>query len=221
MEVDGDAESFNLELGYAWTLSGGLKIEPQFQYTKTNVDELDVLETATGMSFHNDGGDSSRGRVGVALRKSFGEADAGWLWTPYVTLSAVREFDGETQYTINSDFHGETSLEGTSTLLELGFTARHQNWSIYGGLNWQDGGAVNNFFGGQLGVRYTFGGPAPVVAPPPPPPPAKTCADLDDDGDGVNNCNDTCPTSAAGEAVGPNGCPVPPEPAMEPKPFRG
>jgi outer membrane autotransporter protein len=221
MEVDGDAESFNLELGYAWTLSGGLKIEPQFQYTKTSVDELDVLETTTGMSFHNEGGDSSRGRVGVALRKSFGEADAGWLWTPYVTLSAVREFDGETQYTINSDFHGETSLEGTSTLLELGFTARHQNWSIYGGLNWQDGGAVNNFFGGQLGVRYTFGGPAPVVAPPPPPPPAKTCADLDDDGDGVNNCNDTCPTSAAGEAVGPNGCPVPPEPAMEPKPFRG
>jgi OOP family OmpA-OmpF porin len=60
------------------------------------------------------------------------------------------------------------------------------------------------------------------VAPPPPPaPPAKTCADLDDDGDGINNCDDTCPGSAAGEAVGANGCPVPPEPVMEPKPFRG
>jgi outer membrane autotransporter protein len=221
MELDGDAESFNLELGYAWTLSGGLKIEPQFQYTKTNVDSLDVLETSSGMTFHNEGGDSSRGRLGVALRKSFGEADAGWLWTPYVTLSAVREFDGETQYSINDVFHGETTLEGTSTLLELGFTARHQNWSIYGGLNWQDGGAVNNFFGGQLGVRYTFGGPAPVAPPPPPAPPAKTCADLDDDGDGINNCDDTCPGSAAGEAVGANGCPVPPEPVMEPKPFRG
>jgi outer membrane autotransporter protein len=221
MEVDGDAESFNLELGYAWTLSGGLKIEPQLQYTKTNVDELDLLETSTGMTFRNDGGESSRGRLGVAFRKSFGEADAGWLWTPYLTISAVREFDGENLYSINDVFHGETDLEGTSTLLELGFTARHQNWSIYGGLNWQDGGAVVNFFGGQLGVRYTFGGPAPVVAPPPPPPPAKTCADLDDDGDGVNNCDDTCPGSPAGEAVGPNGCPVPPEPVMEPKPFRG
>jgi OOP family OmpA-OmpF porin len=73
-------------------------------------------------------------------------------------------------------------------------------------------------------VRYTFGGPAPVVAPPPPPPPAKTCADLDDDGDGVNNCDDACPGSAAGETVGANGCAVPapaPEPEMAPKPFRG
>jgi hypothetical protein len=80
---------------------------------------------------------------------------------------------------------------------------------------------VNNFFGGQLGVRYTFGGPAPVAPPPPPAPPAKTCADLDGDRDGINNCDDTCPGSAAGEAVGANGCPVPPEPVMEPKPFRG
>ena len=51
--------------------------------------------------------------------------------------------------------------------------------------------------------------------------PAKTCADLDDDGDGVNNCDDKCPGSAAGEAVGADGCPVPPEPVMEPKPYRG
>jgi outer membrane autotransporter protein len=221
MEVDGDAESFNLELGYAWTMSGGLKIEPQLQYTKTNVDALDVLETNTGMGFHNEGGDSSRGRLGVALRKSFGEADAGWQWTPYATLSAVREFDGETQYAINEVFHGETDLEGTSTLLELGFTARHQSWSVYGGLNWQDGGAVNSFFGGQLGVRYTFGAAAPVVAPPPAPP-AKTCADLDDDSDGINNCDDRCPGSSG--TVGADGCPVPapqPEPEMAPKPFRG
>ena len=48
-----------------------------------------------------------------------------------------------------------------------------------------------------------------AVAAPPPPPPAKTCADLDDDGDGVNNCNDKCPGSQAGQAIGPDGCPVP------------
>ncbi len=39
--------------------------------------------------------------------------------------------------------------------------------------------------------------------------PVKTCADLDDDGDGVNNCNDKCPNSQAGQTVGPDGCPVP------------
>jgi len=44
-------------------------------------------------------------------------------------------------------------------------------------------------------------GPAPVAAP--------NCADLDDDGDGVNNCNDKCPGSQAGQTIGPDGCPVP------------
>jgi OOP family OmpA-OmpF porin len=75
--------------------------------------------------------------------------------------------------------------------------------------------------GGQIGVRYTFGGETAAPPPPPPPPaPAKTCADLDDDGDGINNCDDKCLGSTAGQAVGPDGCPVP-EPVQEPKPFRG
>jgi OOP family OmpA-OmpF porin len=49
--------------------------------------------------------------------------------------------------------------------------------------------------------------PAPVV--PEPEEPQVTCADLDDDGDGVNNCDDRCPDSVAGQAIGPDGCPVP------------
>jgi OmpA-OmpF porin, OOP family len=51
-------------------------------------------------------------------------------------------------------------------------------------------------------------GPAPV-APIGPAPVAPSCADLDDDGDGVNNCDDRCPGTAPGTAVGPDGCPVP------------
>jgi len=47
---------------------------------------------------------------------------------------------------------------------------------------------------------------APVVAAPAP---TQTCADMDGDGDGVNDCNDKCPASTAGQAVGPDGCPVP------------
>ncbi len=43
-------------------------------------------------------------------------------------------------------------------------------------------------------------GPAPVVP---------SCADSDDDGDGVNNCDDKCPGSQAGQTIGPDGCPVP------------
>jgi outer membrane lipase/esterase len=74
-----------------------------------------------------------------------------------------------------------------------------------------------------LDFRMEFGAAAPavveeVVATEP----EKTCADLDDDGDGVDNCEDKCPATPAGEAIGPDGCPVPaPEPeVMEPKPYR-
>jgi hypothetical protein len=61
---------------------------------------------------------------------------------------------------------------------------------------------------------------AVVVAPP-----QKTCADLDDDSDGINNCNDKCPSSVAGESIGADGCPMivqqpEPQPVMEPKAFR-
>ncbi|WAC64792.1 OmpA family protein [Pseudoxanthomonas sp. SL93] len=52
-------------------------------------------------------------------------------------------------------------------------------------------------------------GPAPTAAVAPPPPVAPTCADGDDDGDGVNNCDDKCPGSQAGQTIGPDGCPVP------------
>ena len=61
----------------------------------------------------------------------------------------------------------------------------------------------------SVGLVYNFGGRA---APPPPPapaapPPAPDCHTLDDDHDGVNNCDDRCPDTAAGTIVGPDGCP--------------
>ncbi len=62
-------------------------------------------------------------------------------------------------------------------------------------------------------LRKAFGKPAPEpvaeAEPTPAPAPEKTCADLDDDGDAINNCDDKCPDSTAGQAVGPDGCPVP------------
>ncbi|MCX7557276.1 OmpA family protein [Xanthomonadaceae bacterium JHOS43] len=64
----------------------------------------------------------------------------------------------------------------------------------------------------QVSFLYKLGAApaAPVepveeyVAPPAQP----TCADLDDDGDGVNNCEDRCPNSQPGQTIGPDGCPV-------------
>lgn len=69
-----------------------------------------------------------------------------------------------------------------------------------------------DYFGDVLasvGVVIPLGTKAEPAAPPPPPPPAQTCADLDDDGDGVNNCDDKCPGSQAGQTIGPDGCPAP------------
>ena len=52
-------------------------------------------------------------------------------------------------------------------------------------------------------------GPAPTAAVVAPAPAAPSCAALDDDGDGVNNCDDKCPDSQPGQTIGPDGCPVP------------
>ena len=79
------------------------------------------------------------------------------MWTPYASINAVREFDGNNDYSINGDFFGRSSMKGTSGMLELGLSAQTGNLSVFGGLNWQDGGTLNRFIGGQLGLRYTFG----------------------------------------------------------------
>ena len=56
-----------------------------------------------------------------------------------------------------------------------------------------------------------------------PPPPPVDCSTLDDDRDGVNNCDDKCYDSTAGQVVGPDGCPVvaPPEEVMPPQEYKG
>jgi len=47
-------------------------------------------------------------------------------------------------------------------------------------------------------------GPEPTA----PTPAAPSCSDMDSDGDGVNDCDDKCPGSQAGQTIGPDGCPV-------------
>jgi len=59
----------------------------------------------------------------------------------------------------------------------------------------------------SMGLTVALG-PEPMAAVAPAPV-APNCADLDDDGDGVNNCDDKCPGSQAGQTIGPDGCPVP------------
>jgi len=64
----------------------------------------------------------------------------------------------------------------------------------------------------NLGFVIPFGPkPQPVVAEAPAPAPtpvaaAPDCSTMDDDNDGVNNCDDLCPTTLPGEQVSIKGC---------------
>jgi len=151
--TEASAVSFNAEAGFAaWTIAG-VNMVPQLQYTRTRVSDIDAMRVS-GAEFIDDGGVSSRGRAGVAFDKTF--QGAGFAWTPYGSINAVREFDGEYEHSINGGLLGTTSTDGTSAMVELGLGARKDQLSITGGVNWIDGGALESVAGGQMVVRYDW-----------------------------------------------------------------
>jgi opacity protein-like surface antigen len=77
----------------------------------------------------------------------------------------------------------------------------------------------------KLTATWRFGGrerAMPVAEAVQAPVAQASCSALDDDGDGVNNCDDKCPGTSSGMAIGADGCPVPAaEPMPAPQPYRG
>lgn len=152
--VEASAASFNVETGFtAWSTASGLNVVPQAQYTRTRIADITPIE-ASQSTFVGEGGTSSRGRLGVAFDKSF--EHAGFTWTPYGSINAMHEFDGQYGYAINGGLLGSTRTDGTSALVEMGVSARKGALSITGGLDWTDGGAMQGVGGGQLVVRYSW-----------------------------------------------------------------
>ncbi|WP_216844806.1 autotransporter outer membrane beta-barrel domain-containing protein, partial [Rhodanobacter sp. L36] len=153
--VKGNTDAFNVETGKTWTLDNGLQIAPQLQYTWNRV--LDVKSQIDTLAGFNSAGDtSSRGRLGVMVSKSYSTANDGTVWTPYVSVSAVHEFNGVNRYSVDDTFFGQTSTRGTSALVDAGVNVKVRNLTFYGGANWLDGGAMNSFLGGQVGLRYSW-----------------------------------------------------------------
>ena len=153
LRTSGDADALSVEAGYSWTVGDGLIVQPQLQYTKTEVDDARALP-GTLATFESHGGDSSRGRAGVLLSKAF--VGTGATWTPYASISAVREFDGKNSFSVNETFSGTTKADGTSALAEAGLGVQWGALSLYGGASYQDGGSLERVIGGQVGVRYAW-----------------------------------------------------------------
>jgi outer membrane lipase/esterase len=220
------ASNKGLSLGGAW-LFGGERVKhgPFADVTWQRIGVESFMEDSgdsTSMHFDEYDRDSTIGRIGYQL-----EVTAGRV-RPYgsVAYNAESEDDqilvGAGLNTMNGHFTmpGFTPSDNWVTA-ELGVafdvSDRTTGYVSYSGLFSDD---VEDHQALTLGVRHDFGSPAVAVVPEEPAP-APDCSTLDDDGDGVNNCNDRCPDSPAGEGVGPDGCPVPAlEPAPEPKPFR-
>jgi OOP family OmpA-OmpF porin len=150
-------------------------------------------------------------------------------WQPYLALGlGAQHHRDETLTSVSSRRTGTVvgGNLGAGVQTDIGYA----NMRFEVGGRWDfdnEGASGDNYVDRYAQVQFLFPlgaeaapAPEPVAAPP-----AKTCADLDDDGDGVNNCDDKCSGSVAGQAIGPDGCPLPaapePEPAPEPKPFRG
>lgn len=152
LQTRAHTSSQSLEAGYEWAV-GGFTIVPQIQYTRTEVEDIRAIafDRAT---FEGHGGTSERGRVGVEFNKTF---NAGNLrWTPYGSISAIREFDGEMTYTVGNNFFGSTSIDGTSAMAELGLGVQSGAWGFNIGANWTDGGAYKSAVSGQASVRFAW-----------------------------------------------------------------
>jgi outer membrane autotransporter protein len=150
----GNADAFNIELGQSWAFGDGFKLVPQLQYTKTSVNKADTFTGALN-GFTPLGGDSSRGRAGLLLSKDIASSGST-VWTPYVSASAVHEFDGENNFIVDNAFSGSTNTKGTSALVEGGISVKTGKLEVFGGVNWQDGGALKSFAGGQIGLHYNW-----------------------------------------------------------------
>ena len=159
--------------------------------------------------------------ISLDLRRHFIQEGRGW--NPYIVAGLGMQ-RSEEEYVINSpDSPAQRrdnnlaaklglGLQGTfdkriAVRAEVAYRADFddQSYTAEGGIHQQ----AESYFGDVLasvGVVIPLGPKAEAAAPPPPA--APNCADLDDDGDGVNNCDDKCPGSQAGQTIGPDGCPV-------------
>ena len=158
--------------------------------------------------------------LGLTGRYHFDRADR--TWGPYVAFGAgaMRAEDETPNPQGGRPFQREdTNLElhtGVGLQADYGRTAMRAELGVRYDFDDQSSIIREDGFAdvyATVGVLVKLGPEPsrPVESDPvePQPAPERTCADMDDDGDGVNNCDDKCPNSTPGQTIGPDGCPVP------------
>ncbi|MBJ7576255.1 OmpA family protein [Luteimonas sp. MC1828] len=168
---------------------------------------------------HNDANqDLNWSQYGVSLDARRHFITEGRNWNPYALFgvgyqrseeeydnfpspnSPGQREDGNFAAKVGVGLQGDLGRVGIRT--ELAYRASFDDTSV--------AAPQEDWFGDVLasvGVVIPLG-PEPT-APVAPAPVAPSCADMDSDGDGVNDCDDKCPGSQAGQTIGPDGCPVP------------
>ena len=202
-------------LGFGKFISDKWSLDGEFNYQNPHFENQDVIRNPLARA-----GNLNWSQYGVSidLRRHF--IAEGRNWNPYVLAGlgyqrSEEEFDafpsvnspgqredGNLAGKLGLGLQGDLGRVGVRT--ELAYRLDADDSSV--------NAADESWFGDVLAsVGFIVPlGPEPTEAPTeaPPPPPAPNCADKDGDGDGVNDCNDKCPNSQAGEAIGPDGCKV-------------
>ncbi|TWI08154.1 OmpA family protein [Aerolutibacter ruishenii] len=155
--------------------------------------------------------------ISLDLRRHF--MQEGRNWNPYALMGlGYQRSEEEFNAFPNPDSPGEREDGNLAAKVGLGMQGGGERAKVRAELAYRfdmDDSSISapdeDRFGDLLasvGVVIPLGAAAAAPAPAPAPA-APNCADLDDDGDGVNNCDDKCPGSQAGQTIGPDGCPVP------------
>ena len=206
------ALGFGKYLSQNWSLDAQVNYQnPGFKNISPNLRNPALRQFASGFSQ-----DQQWSQYGISfdLRRHFNAE--GRNWNPYVLMglglqrseeeydaypnpnSTAQREDNNLAAKVGIGLEGE--LGPVRTRAELAYRADFDDSSVASpDSSWFGDTLASVGFVIPLGVREE-------AATPPPTPPAATCADKDGDGDGVNDCNDKCPASVAGQAIGADGC---------------
>lgn len=203
----------NTETSLFTGLGIGFWVNPNFA--------VDLEWTLNNADYENDSPRRNRewesAGVGVAGRWFFG--DAGSQWRPYVMggLGALRHAPVSSSVIRPGKSNGWDPAATLGVGIQYNIGERTAFRGELAGRYDRDNNSnprENHYVDAiaSVGLLINFGGtaaaPAEKPAEPVAPPPQPSCRDLDDDKDGVNNCDDRCPNTAAGAQVGPDGCPI-------------